>query len=293
MGFEEVRLVGTCKELGAWDPAQAVPLTTTDRQYPLWRSAEVSLPKEAPEPVMYKYVMVFSGSVVYEAGPNRVLQPSTLQEGVANLVEDVLYDLDDSLARRNSGVRIRFHGALERGQLAGLGLDTSRFASSVPSPLRTCSAGQTPVDKSPRGVSSTRELEGVLRELVKLEAGRPEVRRAADAVRAAIEAERGKNRSRFRSRGSICLGLAFAMVPLLPVLVGGAILWRLPSSRGVTTRRALPWMSRAILGGEASARAAEPARRARRRRKAARRDLSAAAEQGWWRWWRWWPWPFE
>eukprot|EP00444_Apocalathium_aciculiferum_P023090 CAMPEP_0183434624 /NCGR_PEP_ID=MMETSP0370-20130417/64097_1 /TAXON_ID=268820 /ORGANISM="Peridinium aciculiferum, Strain PAER-2" /LENGTH=279 /DNA_ID=CAMNT_0025621365 /DNA_START=120 /DNA_END=959 /DNA_ORIENTATION=- len=241
IGFEEVRVVGSPTELGAWDPALSVPLRTSDQHYPLWRSPEVLLPREAQEAAQYKYVMVFSGSVVqWEAGPNRVLQPGSLLEGSPNLIEDVMYDLDDSIARRNSGVRIRFQESLEKGQLSGL--DTSRFASSVPSPLRTCSAGQTPVET--RG-GSTRDLEAVLKELVRLEPlhtpGRADVRRAAAAVRAAIEAERNSGRSRLRSRASGCAVLSLMMVPLLPVLLGGVILWRVPSARGVSLRRAWPW----------------------------------------------------
>jgi len=233
VGFEEVRVVGATAELGSWDPERAIPLRTNDQQYPLWRSPEVLMPKEASEAVHYKYVMVFGGSVVqWEAGPNRLLMPGLLAEGAANLIEDVMYDLDDSLARRNGGVRIRFQESVAKSQLSGL--DTSRFASSVPSPLRSCSAVQTPGCTSPPG--GTRELESVLRELVKLEPrlrfGRADVRRAAVAVRAAIEAERSGGRSRSRTRISICAVVSLVMVPVLPLLVGSAILWGFPSSRG-------------------------------------------------------------
>lgn len=231
-------MVGSPPELGAWDPAQAVPLQTSDRQYPVWRSPEVQIPREAPEPVTYKYVMVFSGAAVqWEVGPNRVLQPGALLEGTANLVEDAMFDLDDTLARRSSGVRIRFQEALERGA------DTSRFASSVPSPLRT-TEGQTPVEKSPRGCM--RELESVHRELVKLKPHHPkahaEICRAAAAVKVAIEAERSSARGRCRPRSCGFASLSLLMVPVLPMLVGSAILWRVPATRSIELRRALPWL---------------------------------------------------
>lgn len=242
IGFEEVRVVGSLAELGAWDPTLAVPLQTNDRQYPVWRSAEVLLPKEAPEPLQYKYVMVFSGAVVqWEAGPNRSLQSSSLLDGATNLIEDVMFDLDGSLARKNSGVRIRFQEALEKSQLPSL--EMSRFASSVPSPLRAYGAGQTPVEKSPRG--GTRELESVLRELMMLEpmyrVGQKEVRRAAAAVRAAIEAERSSGRCRRRARGCTCAAVSLLMVPLVPMVVAAGILWRVPSARSTSFRRIWPW----------------------------------------------------
>jgi len=229
--------------------------------------------------VQYKYVMVFSGSVVqWEAGPNRLLQPGCLAEGAANLIEDVMYDLDDSIARRNSGVRIRFQEALEKGQLSGL--DTSRFASSVPSPLRSCSAVQTPGTTSPRG--ATRELESVLRELVKLEplhkSGRADVRRAAAAVRAAIEAERSSGRSRSRSRISSCAVLSLVMVPLLPFLVGSLILWRVPSSRNVSLRRMWPWA--ANWSGEGAADGGQEHRQRRRGRWPNRQGARSACRRG-------------
>jgi len=236
--FEEVWVVGSLPELGAWDSSKAVPLRTSERMHPVWRSAEVVLFGRVHEPVQYKYIKLCSGTPAHwEVGPQRTLELGGLSASMVNCVEDVTLDVDDDLARRNGG-RIRFQesGCLAKSQAASLA--TSRHASSVPSPLRT-SAGQTPVEKSPRGMQ---ELEGVLRELLELEpmnlVGRTDVRRAIAAVRSAIEAERGGSLPiQRRCRGCSCAALSLLMVPLLPMIVATAILWRVPSAR---TRR--PWL---------------------------------------------------
>jgi len=226
---EEVRLVGSLPALGSWDPFNGVPLTTTEKQYPVWCTAEIVMPSGAdmPEVVYYKYVKIFSGSAVqWEVGPNRLLQPSTLAEGV-NYIEDVMYDIDEILARRNSGVRIHFQETLEK--MPTKSLSASRLASSVPSPLPTASQGQTPIEKSP----SLQGLDHILRELQELEPthrmGKLQIQRAIVAVRSAIEAERSaKAGSGRRCRNSNFAAGSLLMVPLLPLMVALAILWRYP-----------------------------------------------------------------
>lgn len=228
VNFEEVRVVGSHPELGAWDPLLAVPLKTSEQQYPLWRTAELLLPIEV---VQYKYLKVLGGAVQWEAGPHRILDVGCLSNCMVNVVEDMKFDADAGLAQRStSGARIRFQEP-SKSQMTSLG--TSRLASSVPSPLRT-SAGPTPVEKSPCCMG---ELEGILRELLELEsmnlAGHAEIRRAAAAVRSAIEAERSGGRYRFprRARCCTCTGLAFLMVPILPLIVALSIFHRVPSAR--------------------------------------------------------------
>ncbi|WP_246056273.1 carbohydrate-binding module family 20 domain-containing protein [Cellulomonas cellasea] len=60
-------VVGDRAELGAWDPARAVALSSAT--YPVWRST-VALP--AGVSVAYKYVRKdASGTVTWESGTNR------------------------------------------------------------------------------------------------------------------------------------------------------------------------------------------------------------------------------
>lgn len=229
---EEVRVVGSLPELGAWDPVNGVPLTTSDRH--CWRSAEVVLPCLSTEVIQYKYINIFGGSVEqWEGGPDRSLELSRLSDNRVNYIEDFMCDIDDNLSRRSSGARIRFQESdyLAKSQVTASGW-SSRLASSVPSPLLT-SVGQSPVEK---GARCLRELETLLRELLALESlnlmCRTELRRAIAAVRSAIEVERGGVRARQQPpRGRLCAGAALLLVPLLPVLVAVAILQRVPSAR--------------------------------------------------------------
>lgn len=251
---EEVRLVGSLPLLGSWDPFNGVPLTTTEQQYPVWRTAELTIPEreDTPEVVQYKYVKIFSGSAVqWEVGPNRHLHPAHLSEGV-NYIEDVMYDIDEVLARRNSGVRIHFQEPLERmptksqSQSRLASSVPSRLASSVPSPLRTTSQGQTPIEKS---THSVQELDRILRELQELEPtfrfSKQQIQQAIVAVRSALAAEHGnKARDSRRSRsaalgscgragrrGSVCASISLLLVPLLPMLVAAGIFWRYPEAQ--------------------------------------------------------------
>ncbi len=68
---ENVYVVGNRPELGNWDPAGGVPLSSAD--YPVWRGT-VSLPLNAT--VEYKYVKRNGGQVIWETGANRVLTTS-------------------------------------------------------------------------------------------------------------------------------------------------------------------------------------------------------------------------
>mmetsp|Transcript_17750 Transcript_17750/g.31061 ORF Transcript_17750/g.31061 Transcript_17750/m.31061 type:complete len:311 (+) Transcript_17750:139-1071(+) len=231
LNVEDLRLVGSLPELGAWDPARALPLSTSERTYPVWRTAEISLPSQLHKAVQYKYLKVFGGAVVqWEAGQNRVLEQSCLCENMVNYVDDISFDVKDNATRR-SGVRIRFQ---ESSKSQFTSVTTSRFASSVPSPLRT-SAGQTPVEKSPSCIG---ELESILRELKELEPmnlqSRSEIRRAIKEVQSAVEVERSGGRSRWRSRRSrsmTCAMVSLLMVPLLPMMVATSLIVSIPSAR--------------------------------------------------------------
>ncbi|MGH3656327.1 MAG: carbohydrate-binding module family 20 domain-containing protein [Micromonosporaceae bacterium] len=64
---ENVYLVGNRPELGNWDPAKAVPLSSAT--YPTWRGT-VSLPKQTT--IEYKYVKRNGSQVIWETGGNRV-----------------------------------------------------------------------------------------------------------------------------------------------------------------------------------------------------------------------------
>ncbi|MGW4813345.1 carbohydrate-binding module family 20 domain-containing protein [Kitasatospora cineracea] len=66
---QNLYLSGDIAELGGWDPAKAVPLTTDGTSYPVW-SAGLQLP--AGTPIAYKYLLKNpDGSVVWESGDNR------------------------------------------------------------------------------------------------------------------------------------------------------------------------------------------------------------------------------
>lgn len=218
VNLEDVRIVGSLPELGSWEPSRALPLSTSEHTYPSWRSAEVSLPSQVSEVVQYKYIKVFDGSLVqWEAGPNRFLDLSCLLERMVNYVDDLTFDVNDNVTRR-SGNRIRFQ---ETSKSAVTSVTTSRFASSVPSPLRT---SQTPVEKTP---SCLDELENIMRELRELElmnlASRPEIRRAMNAVGGAMEVERtGRHFPRHRGRLTVAM-VALLMVPLMPLIVSAVL----------------------------------------------------------------------
>ncbi|MFD9126479.1 CBM20 domain-containing protein [Kitasatospora sp. NPDC059571] len=65
---QSLYVTGNLAELGAWDPAKAIPLTTSRRVYPQW-TGFASLPPNTA--VAYKYLKRNpDGSVAWEAGPN-------------------------------------------------------------------------------------------------------------------------------------------------------------------------------------------------------------------------------
>ncbi|MES9520664.1 CBM20 domain-containing protein [Streptomyces capoamus] len=71
---ETLLVTGSAPQLGAWDPAKAVPLGTTASAYPHW-SAGVQLPVGAT--VQYKYLKRSpTGTVTWESTPNRTLTVS-------------------------------------------------------------------------------------------------------------------------------------------------------------------------------------------------------------------------
>ncbi|MCU7820972.1 CBM20 domain-containing protein [Kitasatospora sp. DSM 101779] len=68
---DTVLVSGSTAELGAWDPARAVPLTTDARSYPTW-SVDLLLPPGGQ--LAYKYLTrTATGAVEWEAIPNRAV----------------------------------------------------------------------------------------------------------------------------------------------------------------------------------------------------------------------------
>ena len=64
---QNVFVVGSSTELGGWDPAKAVALSSS--AYPVWRAA---VPLPAGATVQYKYLRKdASGAVTWESGANR------------------------------------------------------------------------------------------------------------------------------------------------------------------------------------------------------------------------------
>ncbi|WP_033216324.1 carbohydrate-binding module family 20 domain-containing protein [Kitasatospora phosalacinea] len=73
---QNLYLAGNLAELGGWDPAKAVPLSTDGAHYPLW-TAGLQLPPNTP--IEYKYLIKNpDGTVVWENGGNRTaVTPAT------------------------------------------------------------------------------------------------------------------------------------------------------------------------------------------------------------------------
>ncbi|MFF5757686.1 CBM20 domain-containing protein [Streptomyces longwoodensis] len=73
---QNLYVTGDLPDLGSWDPARAVPLTTGSGTYPLWTGAHQLPPNTA---VQYKYFKKNpDGSVTWENGDNRtVVTPPT------------------------------------------------------------------------------------------------------------------------------------------------------------------------------------------------------------------------
>jgi len=73
---QNLHVCGNVADLGAWDPARALPLTTDSAAYPLWSGTHQLPPGTA---VQYKYLKKNpDGSITWENGDNRtVVTPST------------------------------------------------------------------------------------------------------------------------------------------------------------------------------------------------------------------------
>ncbi|AFY73047.1 lysophospholipase L1-like esterase [Synechococcus sp. PCC 7502] len=75
---EAIAVVGSTEELGNWDVAKAIPLTTSKAEYPLWQTPQkISFAKTAN--INYKYLLLKpDGSVIWENwGNNRWLPADT------------------------------------------------------------------------------------------------------------------------------------------------------------------------------------------------------------------------
>ncbi|WP_232831976.1 carbohydrate-binding module family 20 domain-containing protein [Nocardiopsis sp. FIRDI 009] len=67
---QEVYVVGSIPELGSWDPASGLRLSTNETSYPWW-GGSTGLPVGTE--FEYKYVKIDgSGNVVWQEGDNRV-----------------------------------------------------------------------------------------------------------------------------------------------------------------------------------------------------------------------------
>lgn len=92
---EDLRLVGSCPQLGDWSPANGLQLWTTAEMYPLWMSEPISFSKFECEAIECKYVVgsFASGAKVnWEGGPNRRLPSSTKECKGTTVVEHVFGD---------------------------------------------------------------------------------------------------------------------------------------------------------------------------------------------------------
>ncbi|CAJ1355178.1 unnamed protein product [Effrenium voratum] len=68
---EELFAVGSCKELGSWDPVKGLQLETTPEIFPRWLSAQVEV---IPGKVSFKLVIVGPGGARWEGGENRTME---------------------------------------------------------------------------------------------------------------------------------------------------------------------------------------------------------------------------
>eukprot|EP00746_Dinoflagellata_sp_MGD_P018907 gnl/MRDRNA2_/MRDRNA2_143883_c0_seq1.p1 gnl/MRDRNA2_/MRDRNA2_143883_c0~~gnl/MRDRNA2_/MRDRNA2_143883_c0_seq1.p1 ORF type:complete len:479 (-),score=57.42 gnl/MRDRNA2_/MRDRNA2_143883_c0_seq1:313-1749(-) len=79
-----VRVVGSCKALGSWNPEIAAPLQTSPEDFPCWRSGELEVGKDEIaqntewQGIEYKYVICTEGGQAekWEECENRMLQPT-------------------------------------------------------------------------------------------------------------------------------------------------------------------------------------------------------------------------
>eukprot|EP00746_Dinoflagellata_sp_MGD_P016416 gnl/MRDRNA2_/MRDRNA2_137034_c0_seq1.p1 gnl/MRDRNA2_/MRDRNA2_137034_c0~~gnl/MRDRNA2_/MRDRNA2_137034_c0_seq1.p1 ORF type:complete len:695 (+),score=100.56 gnl/MRDRNA2_/MRDRNA2_137034_c0_seq1:87-2171(+) len=91
-----VRVVGSCKALGAWCPARGVLLHTNPEDFPIWRSDVQEL--EIEEDVHYKYVVCTTEGQAeqWEERDNRMLLPSVFKASSILIVADS-FDASDFL----------------------------------------------------------------------------------------------------------------------------------------------------------------------------------------------------
>mmetsp|Transcript_28479 Transcript_28479/g.75727 ORF Transcript_28479/g.75727 Transcript_28479/m.75727 type:complete len:113 (+) Transcript_28479:53-391(+) len=73
---EQLKVVGSAPELGAWSPEESqILLSTSAEDYPVWQSDWVPLPSGGM-PCDYKFVICADGGTArWEPGPNRRLPP--------------------------------------------------------------------------------------------------------------------------------------------------------------------------------------------------------------------------
>jgi len=75
---EELHIVGSCPELGAWDVAKSVKLNTTAESFPLW-TADVQTPAQGSK---FKVIKVKPDGVDWECIEGNRLWPTCWKEGI-------------------------------------------------------------------------------------------------------------------------------------------------------------------------------------------------------------------
>lgn len=69
---ENIFVVGSCKEIGNWNPNFSIKLTPS--KYPLWESPPISINYDKIKDLQYKYIKKYNGNITWELGANRNLQ---------------------------------------------------------------------------------------------------------------------------------------------------------------------------------------------------------------------------
>ncbi|CAE8724316.1 unnamed protein product [Polarella glacialis] len=100
---EEVLLVGSTPELGCWDLAGAVRMTTNSEDFPTWTSSPIprlAIGRTEANPVGYKYVLSRGAEgATWEQGPDRSIGLDELLGLSEEGVHDDLFRRDPSVAK--------------------------------------------------------------------------------------------------------------------------------------------------------------------------------------------------
>ncbi|CAE7227771.1 cgtM [Symbiodinium natans] len=136
---ENVFIVGACKELGAWNPAEGLACFTSSAAFPHWTSKAVKLPIGSR--IDFKAVIRGHGGNRWEQGENRILQVELPADAEAKKMVNLTFgkpgiqDEDAAQPARASGPVAS--GSIREVTCAGPTFRTRPgFATGRPAPVR-------------------------------------------------------------------------------------------------------------------------------------------------------------